>query len=473
MRPRTDSSFWNGWGADAVNSRFQSAGLTAATVPKLKLKWAFGVTNARAMAAQPAVVGGVVYFGGDNGAIHALDAHTGCEYWSFQADAAVRTAITVAAIQSGRYALLFGDAKAQVYALDVPTRKVRWKTKVDEHPWARLTGSPKLWEGRLYVPVSSNEEVPAGNAKYECCTFRGSVVALDEETGKILWKTHTIADAAKPTGKSADGVAIHGPNGGAVWSSPTIDARRHLLYVGTGNSYTAPAAATTDSILALDLDSGAIQWSRQLAPADNWTFGCVAPTQASCADGAGPDYDIGASPILWRSLLLVGQKSGMVHALDAEARGKIVWQTRVGKGSALGGVMWGMAADDQALYVPLSDQVGGAPGGLFALDPATGRTSWSTMPEPRAAQMAAATAMPGVVFSGDFSGRLRAYSSATGEVIWTAETARDFETVNGVKARGGSMSGGGPVVAGRMVFVNSGYGIFGGRPGNVLLAFSE
>ncbi len=474
-RPRTDSSFWNGWGVDAVNSRFQPAAmagaLNAATVPKLKLKWAFGVPNAQTMAAQPAVAGGVVYVGSQDGTIYALDAHTGCEYWTFKADAAVRTAITVAAIQSGRYALLFGDAKAQVYALDTTSRKLRWKTKVDEHPWARLTGPPKLWEGRLYVPVSSNEEVPAGNPKYECCTFRGSVVALDEETGKILWKTHTIAASPQPTIKTPEGVQLHGPNGAAVWSSPTIDARRRLLYVATGNAYTPPAAATTDSILALDLGSGAVKWSRQLATADNWTFGCVKPKNATCPDNGGPDHDIGASPILWHDLLLVGQKSGVVHALDANAEGKVVWRAQVGKGSALGGVMWGMAADDKALYVPMSDQIGPAPGGLFALDPATGRQLWSTMPEPRAAQAAAATAIPGVVFSGDVNGRLRAYSAATGEVIWLTETAREFETVNGVKARGGSMSAAGVVIAERMVFVNSGYGVFGGRPGNVLLAF--
>ncbi len=471
VHPRTDSSSWNGWGADAANTRFAPPAIDAA---KLKLAWAFAVQGARTMAGQPAVVGGVVYFGSQDGTIYALDAHTGCQYWTFQADAMVRTAITVAAIQSGRYALLFGDAKAQVYALDVPSRKLRWKTKVDEHPWARLTGAPKLWEGRLFVPVSSNEEVPAGNPKYECCTFRGSIVALDEETGKILWKTYTIAEEPKlTTALSAEGVPLRGPNGAAVWSSPTIDARRRLLYAATGNGYTPPAASTTDSVLALDLATGAIKWIRQLSPRDNWTFACSPPKNASCPGDGGPDFDIGASPILWRdSRLLVGQKSGMVYGLDPAAEGKVVWETRVGRGSALGGVMWGMAADDRALYVPVADQIGPNPGGLFALDPATGRKLWSTLPEPRAAQPAAATAIPGAVFSGDVNGRLRAYSPSTGAVIWVVETAREFDAVNGGKARGGSIGGPGPVVAEGMVFTGSGYGMFGGRPGNVLLAFS-
>lgn len=461
--PRTDSTFWNGWGADLVNSRFQPAamarGLDAASIPKLKLKWTFGIPDARAAVGQPSVVGGVIYFGSQSGVIYALDARTGCTLWTFQADAMVRTAITVAAIQSGRYALLFGDAKAQVYALDIPTRKLRWKTKVDEHPWARLTGAPKLWEGKLYVPVSTNEEVPAGNPKYPCCTARGSIVALDEETGKVLWKTYTVGEGA---------------NGGAVWSSPTIDSRRGLLYTATGNAYTAPAAPTTDAILALDLRTGALKWSRQLLSGDHWTFGCVAPKTAACAGQAGPDHDIGASPILGR-YLFVGQKSGEVFALDPAAEGKIVWRTRIGKGSALGGVMWGMAADgDRALYVPLSDQATSAPGGLFALDQATGNQLWSAIPEPRSAQMAPATAIPGVVFSGDMAGRFRAYSAATGEVLWQYETAREFDpAANGVKARGGSMSAAsGAVVAEGMVFVNSGYGILGGRPGNALLAFA-
>ena len=477
IKPATDSTFWNGWGVDSANSRSQPATmagkLSATTVPKLKLAWAFGVPGAKTMAGQPTVVGGVVYFGAEDGTIYALDAHTGCEYWTFKADATVRTAITVAAIQSGRYALLFGDVKAQVYALDIPTRKLRWKTKVDEHAWARITGAPKLSEGSLYVPVSSNEEVPAGNRKYECCTFRGSVVALDEETGKVLWKTYTIAEAPKPTTKNPEGVQFHRPNGGAVWSSPTIDARRKLLYVATGNGYTSPAAPTTDSILALDLATGALKWSRQLASGDYWTFGCTGSRNDSCPGDNGPDFDIGASPILWRNdHILVGQKSGMVTALDANAEGKILWQTPVGKGSALGGIMWGMAADDRALYVPLSDQIGPAPGGMFALDPATGSKIWSTLPTPRSAQAAAATAIPGVVFSGDMNGRLRAYSTSTGEVIWLNETAREYETVNGVAARGGAISGPGPVVAEGMVFAGSGYGIFGGRPGNVLLAFA-
>ncbi|MCC6537510.1 MAG: PQQ-binding-like beta-propeller repeat protein [Bryobacterales bacterium] len=454
--PRTDSTFWNGWGADYTNTRFQDA--VTIDAARLRLRWSFGVPGVTAIVGQPAVVGGVVYFGTQHGTIYALDARTGCQLWTFQADAMVRTAITVAAIQSGRYALLFGDAKAQVYALDVPTRKLRWKVKVDEHPWARLTGSPKLWEGKLFVPVSSNEEVPAAKPGYACCTFRGSVVAIDEETGKILWKTHTVPEGA---------------NGGAVWGSPAVDARRQRIYIGTGNAYTAPAAATTDAVLALDAATGAVQWSRQLTAGDRWTFGCVAPRAKHCEEGAaGPDFDIGAAPVLMGNRIFLGQKSGEVFALDADKLGEVLWRQRIGQGSALGGVMWGMAATATRLFVPLSDQVTPAPGGLFALDPATGRQLWSTLPSPRSAQMAPATATPQAVFSGDMAGQLRAYDPAAGKVIWEFNTAREFHgTVNGVQARGGSINGAGVVVAEGMVFAGSGYGILGGRPGNVLLAF--
>jgi polyvinyl alcohol dehydrogenase (cytochrome) len=473
--PRTDSSFWNGWGVDAVNSRFQPAAMArlgAAEVPRLKLKWAYGIPNANAAVAQPVVVGGVLYFGSMDGTIHAVDAGTGCVYWTFRADATVRAAMTVAAIQSGRYALLFGDVKAQVYALDIPSRTLRWKTKVDDHRYARITGAPKLHEGKLYVPVSSTEEVPAGNPKYECCTFRGSVVALDEQTGKIAWKTYTVAEPSKPARKSEAGTQLHGPAGGAVWNSPTIDAARGVLYVGTGNGYTDPSAPTTDSLLALDLKTGALRWHVQLDRDDNWTFACVNPRSDSCPKQSGPDFDFGASPILRGNLLIAGQKSGMVHAVDVDAKGQIVWQTRVGKGSALGGVLWGMAADAVNVYVPLSDQVTPAPGGMFALRIGDGERMWHTAPPTRSAQMAPATAIPGVVFSGAMDGHMRAYSTEDGKVLWDFDTRREFETVNGVKAKGGSLNATGAVVAGGMVFVNSGYGILGGVPGNVLLAFA-
>jgi len=489
VAPRTDSSYWNGWGVDAMNSRFQPAkmaGIGASDLGKLKLKWAFGIPNANAAMAQPTVVGGRLFFGSMDGTLYSVDARTGCIYWTYKAEANVRTAVSIGAIQAGRNAAMFGDGKGNVHAVDVQSGKQVWKTKVEDHAWVRLTGAPKLHENRVYVPVSSNEEVPTSNPKYACCTFRGSVVALAAETGTQIWKSYTIADEPKPTRMSSAGTQLHGPAGGAVWSSPTLDLDKRLVYVATGNGYTDPSVDTTDAIIAFDMDTGERKWHKQLMGKDNWTFACQGTGNPSCPEERGPDFDIGASPILrkmsgGKRMLVVGQKSGLVYGLDPDRAGEIVWETRVGKGSALGGVMWGMAADDQLAYIPVSDVLTKEPGGMWALQIATGEKVWITPPpEPpckgqrgcSSAQMAAATALEGVVLSGSMDGTLRAYSKTDGKIVWEQNTVQEHETVNGVKARGGSMNAGGPVVAGGMLFVNSGYGVLGGMAGNVLLAFS-
>ncbi len=487
-----DLAGWNGWGVDLANSRFQpakTAGLARDDVPRLKLKWAFGFPNANAASAQPAVAAGRVFVGGGDGSVFALDARSGCTYWSFKAAAMVRTAISLGAAGKGRYAACFGDQQGNVYALDAQTGALLWKTRVEDHPWTRLTGSPVFHAGRLYVPVSSHEEVPAGTPTYQCCTFRGSVVALDASTGKQLWKTYTIPDPPKPTKLNTAGTQMHGPAGAAIWSAPTLDPQRKVLYVATGNSYTEPDAGYSDAIIALDMDSGSMLWVKQVTPNDTWNFSCASPNRASCADTPGPDFDFGSSPMLrslpgGKSLLVVGQKSGIVHALDPDEKGKIVWQTRVGRGGMLGGIEFGTAADDQAAYVALSDQNRRQPelsGGMFALRIATGEKIWHT-PPPKPpclgkpgctpAQQAAVTLIPGVAFSGSMDGHLRAFDATDGTIVWDFDTLADFPTVNGVKARGGSLNGAGPAVAAGMLFVNSGYGILGGIPGNVLLAFS-
>ncbi|MBM3813249.1 MAG: cytochrome C oxidase Cbb3 [Acidimicrobiia bacterium] len=487
--PRTDSSYWNGWGVDAVNSRYQPAkmaGLKAADLPRLKLKWAFGIPNASAAYAQPTIVGGRIFFGSMDGTVYSADARMGCLYWTFKADGSVRTAITIGAVQAGKYAALFGDAKGSVYAVDVQSGAQVWKTKVEDHAWVRLTGAPKLHENRVYVPVSSNEEVPTSNPKYPCCTFRGSLVALDSDSGKILWKSYTIADEPKPTKVSSAGAQLHGPAGAAVWSSPTIDAEKRLVYIATGNGYSDPSVDTTDAIIAFDMDTGARKWHKQLMAKDNWTFACSGMGNPSCPDERGPDYDIGSSPILrklsgGKRMLLVGQKSGFAYGIDPDNGGHIVWQTRVGQGSALGGVMWGMAADSSHLYVPVSDVLSKQPGGIWALQIATGEKVWMTPPpEPpckgtrgcTTAQMAPATALDGIVLSGSMDGTLRAFQVSDGKIVWELPTLGEYETVNGVKAKGGSMNAAGPVIVGGMLYVNSGYGVLGGMAGNVLLAFS-
>ncbi|MBI1876246.1 MAG: PQQ-binding-like beta-propeller repeat protein [Acidobacteria bacterium] len=478
---------WSGWGLDPENSRFQKdAGLTATDVPKLKLKWAFGFPDSTSAYSQPAVAAGRVFVGSDKGVVYALDAKTGCTYWSFKAPAGVRTAISVGPAGDGKQAVYFGDLAANVHAIDADTGKPIWIRRLDTHQAARITGAPVLQGGRIYATVSSWEEGSGGRAGYECCTFRGSIAALDAATGVIVWQTYTIEGKPRPQRKTPSGTQLWGPAGAAVWMAPTIDQKRGVLYVGTGNAYSAPEAGTSDAILAVDLKTGAIRWSRQLTPNDIFVIGCR-DKNPNCPDEVGPDFDFGSSPILrtipgGKSVLVVGQKSGVAYGLDPDRSGAILWQFRAGQGGALGGIEWGMAADEENVYIPVSDllQPQDAPRGLFALRLATGEKVWHA-PHPAlsckggrgciGAQSAAITVIPGAVFAGSIDGHLRAYSTRDGQVVWQFDTAREFDTVNGVKATGGSIDAAGPVVAAGLVLTNSGYGQWRGKPGNVLLAF--
>ncbi len=484
---------WNGWGVDASNTRFQpaaAAGLTAATVPNLTLKWAFGFPEGRQAFGQPTVVGGRIYVGSDNGFVYSLDAATGCVYWSYQAKAGVRTAITVAPINAGtsRFAVFFGDLRANVYAIDADNAALIWTKNADSHPVARITGAPAYHDGRLYVPVSSIEEAVGGNPAYPCCSFRGSVIAYDASTGEQRWQSFTISEAAVPIRKTSIGTQLWGPAGAAVWSAPTIDPQRRRIYISTSNGYTYPAVNTTDAVMALDLASGKRLWTRQLTANDAYVIGCGPNAKSeTCPQETGPDFAVGTSPILrtlagGRRILAVGQKSGIAWGIDPDD-GTVVWQHRVGQGTALGGIEWGGAADDRFVYYPNADGLLGmkAAGGLAAIRLGTGEREWwappiATCPDQTMkcipAQSAAASAIPGVVFSGATDGMMRAYDARDGKVLWTFATARDFETVNGVKARGGSINGPGATIVGGMMYMTSGYGSFGQMAGNVLLAFA-
>jgi polyvinyl alcohol dehydrogenase (cytochrome) len=480
---------WNGWGPDATNARYQpKPGLTAADVPNLKLKWAFGFPGGTQAYGNPTIVAGRVFAGSDNGTVYALDADIGCIHWTFKAEGGVRSAPTVGAA-GRRVAVYFGDMKANVFAVDATTGELIWKKQVDPHKFARVTGAPTLAGGRLYIPVSSIEEAPAAQPSYECCTFRGSVVAVDAATGDQLWKSYTITETPQQVGKNAQGTALYAPAGAAVWSSPTIDERRGVLYVGTGNSYTGPAVKTSDSVIAMDLKTGRIVWWNQATSADAFLVGCrPGGTNENCPKELGPDFDFGNAPMLrplpgGKRILVIGQKSGTVWGLDPDNEGKVVWKMQAGKGGALGGIEWGSAADDQAAYIPVSDVLA-APneaGGLFALKLATGEQIWHT-PAPKlecttgrgctGAQSAPASVIPGVVFSGSVDGHLRAYATKDGSILWDFNTVRDYETVNRVPAKGGSIDGAGPAIADGLVVTNSGYSLWRGIAGNVLLAFS-
>ena len=359
-----DGPRWNGWGADLNNSRFQPAamaGLTQDQVPRLQLKWAFGFPGASAANAQPTIVGGLVFVGGGDRKVYALDAKSGCTRWVFATEADVRTAISFAPISgTDQFGVFFGDVDANAYAVNATTGALVWKTKVEDHPAARIIGAPTLYSGVLYVPVSSIEELTGSRPTYQCCTFRGSVAALDAATGRQIWKAYTIPEPPRPTTRNAIGTQLYGPSGAAVWSAPTIDVQRGALYVATGNSYSNPPAETSDAILAFDLATGRMLWHRQATAKDSFVVACFGADKTNCPEDHGPDHDFGQSPILvtlrnGQRELVIGQKSGVVHALDPDQEGKILWQTRIGKGGPLGGIMWGSAADQDRVYVANSD----------------------------------------------------------------------------------------------------------------------
>ena len=487
LDPPANPPIWEGWGSGPANSRFQpgdASGLNRDNLKNLKLKWAFGFPGAAATFGQPTSYQGRLYVGSEDGNVYALDSATGCLWWRFKASATVKTAISIG--NKGTTAF-FGDTNGFVYALKVSDASVLWKTHPDPHPAARITGSPLLVKDRLYVPFSSGEEGAAADPNYPCCTFRGSVAALETATGKPVWKAYTLTEEPKLTRKSAQGVQYWGPSGAAVWSTPTADLKRHILYVSTGNNYSGPPTTSADAVIAFDLRSGKKLWSRQFTPSDLWNAGCVAEKKDNCPQQRGEDYDFGAPPILVTlrggcDILLLAQKSGIVYALDPGRRGRLLWKTRIGKGGPLGGIEWGGAADHRYGYFTLSDYDFDNPlvgGGVFALDLRNGTQVWhAAPPKPAclgqfgcsAAQMAPPTLIPGILFAGSLDGHLRAYDAHSGTVLWDFDTVQDFRTTNGVKAHGGSLNGAGPAIVSGMLYVNTGY--TNALAGNVLLAFS-
>jgi polyvinyl alcohol dehydrogenase (cytochrome) len=486
-------SVWNGWGGRGVNNaRFQpDPGIALADVSRLKLKWVFAYPAGPS--SQPTIIGERIFVPSMSGIVFALDARTGCTYWSHDLGVPSRSAISVARLTRDKIVLFLGDSQGDAHALDADSGAELWRQHVGTHPAARVTGAPTYFNGRLYVPVASLEETEAGDPSYVCCTFRGSVAALDAATGRILWRHYTIAQAPKALRGDPHRM---GPAGAGIWSSPTVDPKRHLLYVATGNAYTEPPAAESDAIVALDLATGERRWVRQVNAHDAWISGCGSQSQPNCPQSDfGTDADFGGSPMLvttasGQDVLVDGSKAGIVYGLDPDHDGKLVWQLRVGHGGVLGGVEWGGAATGERAYFAINDlglsAVGQSPDpesspmpGLNAISIIGGALLWhSASPHGQCSwsgacsngEPAAPLAITGAVFAGSSDGHERAYDAADGKVLWDFDTGRSFDAVNAGKASGGSIDQGAQTMASGILLVNSGARF--GQTGNALLAFT-
>ena len=450
---------WNGWGGGVGNTRHRAGEsiLTKGNVGQLELKWAFAYPDATRARSQPVVTEEVTFIGSQEGTIFALDNTNGCPWWTFSADAEVRGALFVDTDDQGApETLLFGDFAGSAYAISAQTGELIWKREVHEHPQATITGSVIAHEDTLLVPVSSLEVLLAARVGYPCCSFRGAVVALSISSGEELWRTYTT-DEPRPTILSTAGTQQFGPSGAPIWSSPTVDADRNLVYVGTGENYSSPANGYSDAVLAMDMASGEIVWAAQLTKDDAWNGACSRGTP-NCPEEDGPDYDIGAAPILTRDgdgreIILVGQKSGMVYALDPANGGELIWEQRAGSGGTMGGIHYGMSTNGEKLFVGVSDlptnnpyNVGAAHPGVHALDVSTGEILWRN-DLPNNCEEGPFLCWPGIsaavsstsdlVFAGGLDGILRALDTDNGDILWETNTRQSFRPSQRHRSQGG------------------------------------
>ena len=485
-----------GWGLTDAGTHAipaSTAGLNAGNIGRLRLKWAFAFPDATRARSNPALAGGAIFVGSHLGDVYALDRASGCVRWKYRAASEVRTGIVAsgwtAGARTAKPLVYFGDLVGNVYALSALDGSLVWKVRADPHASTTLTAAPTLYQDLLYVPVSSLEEAIT-DPSYECCTFRGSVVALNARTGAMVWRTFMTPEA-KYQGLNAKGARQFGPSGAPVWNTPSIDAKRHQLYVGTGDNYSSPATPNSDAIVALDLSTGEMKWVYQTRPNDAWNVACGTPDKTLCPKENGPDYDIGAGTIVasarnGRDYVLAGAKSGDVYAVDADT-GKLRWDTKVGRGGILAGVYFGMAVSGDRVFVPVSDADDGGPHsepphpGLYALDLRTGGYLWKHPDNGEACKDrpqcvpgigAAITVTGNLVIAGGTDGWLRIHDARTGAVLWRYDTAAPVTAVGGATAKGGAMFGGvGPQAYRGALIMPSGNSFTGKMPGNALLVF--
>lgn len=502
-------SDWSSWTGNLAGSRYAAGekAINPATVSSLQYKWAFTFPNIPNVypASQPAVVGNTLYVGSTDAKFYALNAKTGATRWVFDLTqiAGPVTNSQPNAVRDGpavaEGAVYFGDSRGYVYALDARTGQLRWATHAGDQPFSRITASPVVYGGKVYVGISQEQaSLQVGNLNYPCCSGRGQVDALDAQTGAIVWRHYTVPPA-QPVGSWPSGATEYGPSGGSVEDAVVIDPAIRTLYVGTGENASG-TTGETDALVALNIDTGQLRWSYK-AQVDTFTTLCDAyPNFAGycpqAANGTDHDWDMSASPNLFRigdrEVVGIGEKSSVYRVFDA-LTGELIWSRQLTPapmanapgGSA--GIQWGTSYDGKRLYVATWLA---KPGVLYALDPATGAILWQTSGPSDGCTTgggsgpgqlctmgvgSSVSSSPGLVYEGNTDGKEYVFAADTGDLLWQFDTDQEFTGVNGAVGHGESVSGlAGAVVAGGMLYVQSGYyplRTSSDTEGTVLLAF--
>lgn len=484
-------------GADGNNPRHLTAaqsGLTTAELSKLELAWAIAFPATSSLRAAPVIIGSTIFYSAtDSGRVFALDTNSGCAKWVYEAGTRLRSSMAYKMID-GHGTLVFGDQPGMIHAVNAETGEAIWVASGQaSNNQAMITGTPVIHEDRIIVPLSGSGVVTGGNPNFECCENHGAVTALNVRTGEKLWEYHTMPAAEYTGAVSATGVKQRGPSGAPIWTTPTIDAERGHVYVTTGENTSHPTTSTSDSVIALSLETGEEIWVFQALANDMWNFSCSArgPNCIILDNTNSVDFDFGGPAVLveagGRELLVAGQKSGDLWALDP-ASGALVWNQRVGEGTALGGNHWGIALNSERAFMTINDpgnMGGNSRPGIYSYFIGTGEPSWSYEVQPDCGNRsdrlrsceslygfsATPLSVDGAVITGGLDGRLFVFNSDSGELLFQYDTVKDFDTVNGVEGKGGSIDSHSIAAGSGMVFVGSGYGSFGEVSGNVLLAF--
>lgn len=501
----------NGFGFNLANTRNQVSSINSGNIGRLALDYTLAEPNVKERRGAPAVTEQTIYYHLP-GAVEAVDRVSGCRYFSTAVSGRVRSASVTLYDDPVLKKRLFavGTFDGFVHAFDAKTGAIVWSADVEEFGDQNMvTGGIQYHNGKLIVPVATKAVITAA-LTLACCESHGSVVALNSATGAKLWRFHGTdeADVLSSTRKA--------PNGVSVWSTPLIDTARNQILFGTSQNLTQPVTEYADSIVAIDLNTGAVKWHYKAIEDDAYNATCDLDTPVvNFCDGPDHDWDV-ITPLLTKNsagadVIIAGDKSGNVFSLNP-ASGTLIWENRIGAGGKLGGIHWAMAVNSSHVFVGIADvtaakssvidsllgtdifgftsiavpmiQVPNAMPGLYALDKDTGIVAWEFHDTHFADGVlvdsiysAGLTVTNDLLFAASLDGVVKAFRAADGEQLWSFDTAINVTDKYGRAGNGGTVESVGPVIAGNNMLLNSGYNTFGGTnefqsgPGNALFVF--